>query len=171
MDDVFFCNSNFGDRIFSRIFNRRVKYHPKRCQKWRSTRNRGRCQKWRSTLNLTSSVCFCTENGCYHWQNPSILNPHNNIGRVRASIIVALRCYILTNPGGLGPIEFRVKKISGEENFRRIKNHHPFPADSAHFCFHRGLKLKPVCISKMLWKPSELLWKWVENCRKVKESP
>ena len=24
-----------------------------------------------------------------------------------------------------------------------------FPADSAHYCFHRGFKLKPVCISRL----------------------
>ena len=135
--------------FFQNIY-RHVRYHPKVFKSAGPPQYKAPVQKWRSTLNLTSSICFCTENGCYHWQKSSILNPQNLIGRVRASIIVPLRCYILTNLGGLGPIEFRVKKISSEENFGRIKNHHPFPADSAHFCFHRGLKLKPVCISTNL---------------------
>ena len=144
----FYLQLEFWWSDFFQNIYRHVRYRPKVFKSEGPPQNKAPVQKWRSTLNLTSSVCFCTENGCYHWQKPSILNPHNLIGRVRASIIVALRCYILTNLGGLGPIEFRAKKISGEENFGRIKNHHPFPADSAHFCFHRGLKLKPVCISR-----------------------
>ena len=143
MDDVFLATRILVIEFFSKYLSA-CQISSKCARKWRSTQNKAPARKWRSTLNLTSSICFCAENGCYHWQNPSILNPQNLIGRVRASIIVPLRCYILTNLRGLRPIEFRVNKISGEENFGRIKNHHPFPADSAHFCFHRGFKLKPV---------------------------
>ena len=86
-----------------------------------------------------------------HTRNSGISGSSNYRHRLYAtqSIWAGLRCYILLHLGGFGTHRFLGPENSDEENFGRIKNLHPFPVDSAHFCFHRGLKLKPVCISTM----------------------